>query len=149
MNTYVIPSDMKEAKDFCHKVCKSFNINISFDDKYGNFGNEMNQCACTCNIECSKFHDKDYDLLVFAVLHELGHMIGERKNTCLDIETSPNMKNRFCQEYAAWMWAINNYLIAFKQNISKKQAKYMMKCLNSYFKVKGTFWCPIIEDEAK
>ena len=148
---FKVPKDMKQAKDVCQKICDAYRIGITFDDKYGNFGSDWNQCACHSAIECSKFNDWNYDLLPFAVLHELGHM----KDTSTDANA-----NTFVKEFAAWKWAIDRYILIFKQNIGIKQARYMMKCLSSYLpdyntfsydtsdkywfeEKEGRFWCPI------
>lgn len=149
--TYKIPKNMPEAQEVCKKICAAFCVSITFDDKYKNFGNNYNECVCHTAVECAKFDVWNYDLLPFAVLHELGHM----KDASIDCKT-----NAFTKELAAWKWAVDYYRTIFKQNIGIKQARYMMQCLNSYlpdyntfsydksnkhwFKEKeGRFWCPI------
>ena len=150
-STYKIPKNMAEAQDVCKKICAAFCVGITFDDEYKNFGYDRNECVCHTSIECAKFDTWNYDLLPFAVLHELGHM--------KDTSTNANA-NTFAKELAAWKWAIDRYILIFKQNIGIKQARYMLKCLSSYLpdyntfsydtsdkhwfeEKEGQFWCPI------
>lgn len=165
---FKVPKDMDEAKDFCQQICDMYGIKITFDDKYGNFGPDWNQCASHSFIECSKFNKWNYDLLVIAVLHELGHMKGEMSRAEAEAQNIPEEyrdsynKNTFSREYDAWKWAIDRYLDLFGQNIGIKQGRYIVNCLNTYlpdyntfnYKVgdkdwfeekHGRFWCPIKE----
>ena len=163
---FKVPKDINEAKETCKKICDAYRINISFDDKYGNFGPDRNMCACHTSIECAKFNEWNYDLLVIAVLHELGHIKGETPRSDAkklhlpeEFRDSYN-KNTFTREYDAWKWAIDKYLDLFRQNIGIKQGRYIVNCLKTYlpnyntydydvcdkkwFEEKnGRFWCPI------
>lgn len=72
---------------------------------------------------------------LFSVFHELGHMRGRGAVT--------RLKCRFAEEYEAWNWAIENYMMTFGENITDRQAKYMLGCLSSYTNNKDNFWCPM------
>ena len=101
---YKIPKNMAEAQDVCKRICAAFCVGITFDDEYKNFGYDYNKCVCHTSIECAKFDTWNYDLLPFAVLHELGHM----KDTSTNANT-----NTFAKELAAWKWAIDRYILIF------------------------------------
>ena len=158
------PKDMKEAKEICKKLCKQHKMKISFDDKWNNFSREYNSAAlCDNYIQCSKFNDWNYDLLVFAVMHEIGHFVwisnevGRKKKNLEIFPSYSEMKNGFSREFEAWNYAIELFNSTFKRNISVKQARFMMGCLNSYIpdyndftKTKigiseneSSFWCPM------
>ena len=142
-----IPTNMREAKNICKQICKKFNIDISFDDKFGNFGSVRNQCCCHCSIECAKYTKSNHMLLVIGVLHELGHMGGEKSKHCVDLITDSSNQNQFMCEYAAWMWAMENYILMFGENVSQEIAKYILGCLNTYASNPSNFWCPILEQD--
>lgn len=147
------PKSMEEVKTFCKELCKQHKIKIYFDDKFKNFCHDYHRCVCTNeHIECSKFYDYNYDILLIAVLHELGHILGSTEKT--------NKKNVFSREYEAWNWAIEKHIELFNRNISVKQARYIMYCLNSYLPDYNSweldmtnkdvlteretyFWCPL------
>ena len=151
-----IPKTVDSAKVVCEKLCDEHHVGISFDDKFGNFENTWNQCIYGKSIECSRFNEWNGDLLVFSVMHELGHLHYD------GIEKFGRM-NGFVRELMCWKYAIKLYMETFGVNISVKQARYMMDCLNSYipdYNKKGTndyncmgadyinqiespFWCPI------
>ena len=129
-----IPKTIASAKIVCKKLCDEHHIGISFDDKFGNFGNTWNQCIYGKSIECSRFNEWNGDLLVFSVMHELGHLHYD------GIEKFGRM-NGFVREFMCWKYAIKLYMETFGVNISVKQARYMMDCLNSYipdYNKKGT-----------
>lgn len=146
-------------------ICKQREIDITFNDKYKNFSGILNQCCCAGNdIECSKFSDHNHDLLVFAVLHELGHIDSDKHYTLQKEFVKPpydaaddwNM-HTFGREFKAWDYAITEFNRLFNRNISIKMARYMTDCLNSYIpdynsyrsskwgkqEVESNFWCPI------
>lgn len=148
------PKNMNEAKAICRKICKQYKAKISFDDKWNNFGSIYNQSCCGESIDCSKYNDWNYDLLVIAVLHELGHLIGIKKSL------HKHKKNRFTHELDAWKWAIDAHIRFFNRNISIRQGEYLTRCLSSYLpdytnptinwenkgcrdEREGNFWCPI------
>lgn len=159
------PKDMKEAKEICRKLCKEHKLKISFDDKWKNFTHrEYNSAALGDNyVQCSKFRDWNYDLLIFAVMHEIGHSvwinneIGRKKQKLEIFPFYTEMKNGFAREFEAWNYAIELFNSTFRRNISIKQARYMMDCLNSYIpdyndftetkigisENESSFWCPM------
>lgn len=156
---------MNSAKELCKRLCKEHKLKISFDDKWKNFGKSTyNECAlCNDYVECSRFNDWNYDLLVFAVMHEIGHFIWNsnaigRKEQNLEIYPFyTEMKNGFAREFEAWNYAIEIFNSTFKRNISIKQARFMMDCLSSYLpnynkytitkqgisETETHFWCPM------
>lgn len=158
-----LPKNMDESKAICKMLCKHFKIpHITFDDKYKNFGPRYNQCACCKDdIDCGYFNTWNYDLLVFAVLHEIGHFMDAEYQRqipeSMEEPTDPNNRNGFVNEFSAWQFAIDNYNRTFKQNISIKQGRYMINCLSSYLPNYNTydrsndgvsesetsFWCPM------
>ena len=151
-----IPKTIASAKIVCKKLCDEHHIGISFDDKFGNFGNTWNQCIHGKSIECSRFNEWNSDLLVFSVMHELGHRHYDRVGKFFRM-------NGFVREFMCWRYAIKLYMETFGVNISIKQARYMMDCLDSYIpdynqkrandyncmgadyidQIESTFWCPI------
>lgn len=159
------PKDMDSAKELCKGLCKEHKLKISFDDKWNNFGRDTyNECAlCDDCVQCSRFKDWNYDLLVFCVMHEIGHFIWDsnargRKEQKLEIfPFYTEKKNRFAREFEAWNYAIELFNSTFKRNISIKQARFMMDCLNSYIpnyndykhtkdgicEMESSFWCPM------
>lgn len=153
--TYKYPNNINDAKKVCKRICKAYDVDVSFDDAFNNFNNTYDACICTDRIECSKFRDWNCDLLIFSVLHEIGHIEISRNDSNND-----KQKTIFAREFDAWHFASNAFLKLFKRNISIKQAKFMMKCLNSYIpdynsvemnmtnkdvitEVESTFWCPL------
>lgn len=142
-----LPTNMMEAKNICKQICKKFNIDISFDDKFGNFGSVRNQCCCHWAIECAKYDKSNHMLLVIGVLHELGHMVGEKSKHCVDLITDASNQNQFMREYAAWMWAMENYILLFGENVNREIARYIVECLNTYTGEHSNFWCPITEKD--
>ena len=151
-----IPKTVASAKVVCENLCDEHHVGISFDDKFGNFENTWNQCIYGKSIECSRFNEWNGDLLVFSVMHELGHLHYD------GIEKFGRM-NGFVREFMCWKYAIKLYMETFGVNISVKQARYMMDCLNSYIpdynkkgandyncmgadyinQIEAPFWCPI------
>ena len=68
---------MDEAKSICTSICTDFGVEVFFDNKWKNYlPGEYNKSACSDSIDCAFYQDWNYDLLVFAVLHELGHIVG-------------------------------------------------------------------------
>lgn len=130
-----VPKGKDNVVQYLTRYCKSRDIEISFDDANGNFGNIRNQSACGYGIECSVFNEGDDDLLLFSVFHELGHMRG--------VGSTTKFKCVFAAEYEAWHWAIDNYMMTFGENITDRQAKYMLGCLSSYANNANSFWCPM------
>ena len=121
-----IPKTVAYAKAFCKKLCVDRKVQITFNDALGNFGGTWNQSATGYSIiKCSKFNDWNGDLLVFAVMHELGHRH-------YDGVEEFGQKNGFVREFICWKYAIELYMETFGVNISIKQARYMMDCLDSY-----------------
>lgn len=133
-----VPSGMEETIEYLTRFCAARDIEISFNDANGNFGEVRNQSACAYGIDCSRFNDDDADLLLFSVFHELGHMRG--------IGHVNRMKCIFAVECEAWNWAIERYIMTFGENITEKQAKYMLSCLSTYANGRN-FWCPITAKE--
>ena len=154
--TFRIPKTVASAKIVCKKLCDEHGVKIYFDDEFGNFGSSWNQSSFGGSIECSRFNDWNGDLLLFAVMHELGHRhYGGIKKF--------GRMNGFVREFMCWKYAIKLYMETFGVNISIKQARYMMDCLNSYIpdynkkrandyncmssdyinQIESTFWCPI------
>lgn len=151
-----IPKTVAAAKIVCKKLCDGHGVKIYFDDKFGNFENTWNQCIYGKSIECSRFNEWNGDLLTFAVMHELGHRYYERDNEF-------GRMNGFVRELWCWIYAINLHMETFGVNISIKQARYMMDCMNSYIpdynktgancyncmgkdyinQIESNFWCPI------
>ena len=151
---------MESAKNILTELCKKHCLGIHFDDEFGNFGSRWNNCVLGDSyVECSKFDSWNADLLVFAVLHEIGHHEESANQTDMNI---------FCREYTCWMYAINKHIELFGQNISIKQAKFMMDNLNSYvpdynqkrdngyikcedyiIERESTFYCPLKKEVIK
>ena len=151
-----IPKTVASAKIVCKKLCDEHHIGIYFDDKFGNFGNTWNQCIHGKSIECSRFNEWNSDLLVFSVMHELGHRHYDGVGEFFRM-------NGFVREFMCWKYAIKLYMETFGVNISIKQARYMMDCLDSYIpdynqkkandyncmgadyidQIESPFWCPI------
>lgn len=151
-----IQKTVAAAKIVCKKLCDGHGVKIYFDDKFGNFENTWNQCIYGKSIDCSRFNEWNGDLLTFAVMHELGHRYYERDNEL-------GRMNGFVRELWCWIYAINLHMETFGVNISIKQARYMMDCLNSYIpdynktgancyncmgkdyinQIESNFWCPI------
>lgn len=152
-----IPKTSSSAKAFCKKLCADHKVRITFDDEFGNFGDTWNQSSTDGSlIECSMFNDWNGDLLMFAVMHELGH------RHYSGIKKFGRM-NGFVREFMCWKYAIELYMKTFRVNISIKQARYMMDCLDSYIpdynkkrandyncmgsdyinQIESPFWCPI------
>ena len=154
----MVPKTVEAAKVVCKKICADRKVSITFDDKFVNFGNTLNQCIYGKYIECSRFNEWNGDLLVFAVMHELGHKHYERDDEF-------RRMNGFVREVMCWDYAIKLHVETFGVNISIKQARYMMDCLNSYIpdynktgvnfyncmdedyinQIESQFWCPISE----
>ena len=152
------PKTVEAAKVVCKNICADRKVSITFDDEFGNFRDRWNQSVFGNSIECSRFNDWNGDLLVFAVMHELGH-----KHYEMDEEFS--RMNGFVREVMCWNYAIKLYVETFGVNIGVKHARYMMDCLNSYIpdynkteangyncmgtdyinQVESPFWCPISE----
>lgn len=155
MNTYFFPKNMTESKLTCLSICKQFGVDISFDNKWKNYlPGEYNRAASGQDIDCAFYQDWNYDLLVFAVLHELGHIVGYKEDELND------KKNKFSHELLAWHWAINQHIKLFGRNISIRQGRYMMEQMGTYLpnyndsttdwtdkdvisEREGSFWCPI------
>ena len=157
---FSFPDSMESAKNLLTDLCKKHGLGIHFDDEFGNFGSKWNSCALASDyVECSRFNSWNYDLLVFAVLHEIGHHEESANQTDMNI---------FCREYACWMYAIDRYIGLFGQNISVKQAKFMLDNLNSYvpnynqnrnndyntsedsiIERESTFYCPLKKEVIK
>lgn len=151
-----VPKTVFDAKVICKRLCDEHGVKIYFDDEFGNFGNTWNQCIYGKSIECSRFNEWNGDLLVFAVMHELGH-----KHYARDDEFG--RMNEFVRELMCWNYATQLHVETFGMNIGIKQARYMMDCLNSYIpdynktgancyncmgedyinQIETTFWCPI------
>ena len=145
-----LPRSMEAAKNFCSSLCKEYGYTIEFDDAWNNFGRDGEMCACAGEtIVCSRFRKWNYDLLVFAVMHEIGHLQCDLKWA--------SKRTRFVREYAAWSFAIELYTKTFVQNISIRLARFMMSNLNSYLpdyndsvltsdgikESEHAFWCPL------
>ena len=150
------PNDLVSAKTICKKLCADRKVSITFDDEFGNFGDRWNQSSYGDSIECARFNDWNGDLLVFAVMHELGHRHYER-------DEEFGRMNGFVREVMCWNYAIQLHVETFGVNIGIKHARYMMDCLNSYIpdynkteangynsmgadyiiQVESPFWCPI------
>ena len=153
-----VPKTVAFAKSICKRLCDDRKVRITFDDEFGNFGDRWNQSVFGKSIECSRFNDWNGDLLVFAVMHELGHKHYER-------DEEFGRMNIFVREVMCWNYAIKLHVETFGANISIKQARYMMDCLNSYIpdynktgvnfyncmdedyinQIESPFWCPISE----
>ena len=153
-----VPKTVASAKNICKKLCDEHHVGISFDDKFGNFGDRWNQSSYCSYIDCARFNDWNGDLLVFAVMHELGHRHYERDGEF-------GRMNGFVREVMCWDYAIKLHVETFGVNIGVKQARYMMDCLNSYIpdynktganfyncmgadyinQIESPFWCPISE----
>lgn len=158
-----LPKTIASAKVICKKLCADRKVQITFDDEFGNFGNRWNQSSTGGSlIECSKFNDWNGDLLVFAVMHELGHRHHEKDDEF-------GRMNGFVRELWCWIYAIQLHVETFGVNISIKQARYMMDCLDSYIpdynkkgandyncmdadyinQIESPFWCPISQKVRK
>ncbi len=152
-----IPQTVAAAKIVCKNLCDEHGVKIYFDDEFGNFGATWNQSSTGGSIiDCSRFNDWNGDLLTFAVMHELGHRHYEMDNDF-------GRMNGFVRELMCWNYAIQLHMETFGVNISIKQARYMMDCLNSYIpdynktganfyncmnkdyinQIESNFWCPI------
>ena len=149
---------MDEAKSICTSICKDFGVEVFFDNKWKNYlPGEYNKSACSDSIDCAFYQDWNYDLLVFAVLHELGHIVGWKNEDELT-----NKKNKFSHELFAWHWAIGQHIKIFGRNSSIRQGRYMMEQLGTYLpnyndstvdwtnedvisERENGFWCPIVE----
>lgn len=144
------PKSMDAAKKFCKNLCKKYGYKIDFDDKWKNFYPDWEKCACAGDsIDCARFCNWNYDLLVFAVMHEIGHLQCKSEWA--------RRRTRFAAEFDAWHFAIDLYADTFNQNISIKMARFMMNNLNSYIpdyntfhltkdgihESESTFWCPL------
>ena len=154
----MVPKTVEAAKVVCKNICADRKVSITFDDEFGNFGDRWNQSVFGNSIECSRFNDWNGDLLVFAVMHELGH-----KHYYGDEEFL--RMNGFVREVMCWDYAIKLHVETFGVNIGVKQARYMMDCLKSYIpdynktgsncyncmdedyinQIESPFWCPISE----
>lgn len=163
---------MYEARITCRKLCDEENIKIYFNEEHVYFfaSNEMNKCAvCDNEIVCSEFSSWNYDLLVFAVLHEIGYILLNRQSSYIDESAKDpcdyEFKNGFAREHECWNFAIMKYMEKFGQNIGIKHGRYMVDCLSTYLpnftpgkdngyselsrcaieEEKRWFWCPIKE----
>ena len=116
-----IPKSLNGAKLFCKRLCKKFNISqIEFDDKWHNFEGQYNQAASAGDsIQCSKYSPWNYDLLIFAVMHEIGHIEFGRLQ-CKQMN-EPNYEIKNCPsdyankhiwtcEFECWHFAINLWM---------------------------------------
>ena len=156
-----IPKSLNGAKLFCKRLCKKFNISqIEFDAKWHNFEGQYNQAASARDsIECSRYSPWNYDLLIFAVMHEIGHIENSKIRT-EDRPTNYANKHIWTREFECWHFAINLWMKTFNQNISVKLARYAMMNLTSYIpdynsceyemldnieEQATNFWCPITE----
>ena len=151
-----LPKTIASAKIICKKLCADRKVRITFDDEFGNFGDTWNQSIHGKSIECSRFNEWNGDLLVFAVMHELGHRHYEKDDEF-------RRMNGFVRELWCWIYAIQLHVETFGVNISIKQARYMMDCLDNYIpdynkkranyynymgadyinQIESPFWCPI------
>ena len=154
---FVFPKNMKEAKRTMRKICKLYGVRITYDNKYKNFlPGEWNQAASHNFVECAFYQEWNYDLLVFDVLHELGHLVGWKEEKYI------KKKGKFCIEFAAWRWAIDAQIKYFGRNPSIRQAANMLNNMKTYTPAyenprvdwanpdvvqerEGRFWCPIQE----
>lgn len=127
---YRYPRNMKEARSVLAEIChsKEWNIEVYFDDKFGNFSNiTENQAFYSSGeyVECSVFKSSRYDLLIAAVLHELGHKMA----FC---EKDSNKQGIWANEFEAWANAMRLHRKYFSRNFSVNQARYAMECLLTY-----------------
>lgn len=149
--TYKYPKDLDSAKTVLKAICDEQKIKIYFDDKFKNFWPDWNMSACCGDyIENAKFQEWNWDLLIAAVMHELGHMsVGkdpDRGNQC-----------HWAHEFAAWERGMELHRKYFRRNFSLKQSRYAIECLNSYLpdynsstksdagrkETANNFWCPM------
>lgn len=159
------PKNMTEAKELCISICEENDVKITFDDKWKNYGSQLNSSSTGGDnkIDCSIFSDFNHDLLVFAVLHELGHIHADRyikvrkNNNVKTEEWDTENRTIFSREFEAWDFAIKEHNRIFGQNISIKMARFMMDCLGSYIpdyngymttkdgkhEAECSFWCPM------
>lgn len=127
---YRYPRSMKEAKSVLASIChsKEWNIEVYFDDKFGNFSNVTENQAFYSSgeyIECSVFKSSMYDLLIAAVFHELGHKMA----FC---EKDGAKQGIWANEFEAWANAMRLHRKYFSRNFSVNQARYAMECLLTY-----------------